>query len=176
MIEVKRIQSGKETIMEPLKELYTQAFPPEERRPLDTLTAVIENNEELFFSAVFDDDQLAGLVVYWVLPNLIFLEHLAIFSEMRNRKIGQQVLTFLAENYDVRILEVEPICDEMTERRVNYYRRNGYEILDDNYFQPPYSDQGKQLPLWIMGSKSVSPEKLPEYIRTIKRKVYNYKN
>ncbi len=51
---------------------------------------------------------------------------------MRNLKIGQQVLDYIAEHLDgMRLLE-EPTTDEMTTRRVNYYRRNGYEISFDH--------------------------------------------
>lgn len=41
------------------------------------------------------------------------------------------MLDYVAEHLKgVRLLEVEPTEDEMTTRRVNYYRRNGYEVLD----------------------------------------------
>ncbi|MDL2322641.1 GNAT family N-acetyltransferase [Bacteroidales bacterium OttesenSCG-928-A17] len=175
MIEIKRIVSGDDPLLDSLKELYTEAFPPEERRSVDLLGNVVEENEELFFSAVLDGDELVGLVGYWVFPEFMYLEHLAVFTEMRNRKIGQQVLDFLAESFETRILEVEPVCDEITERRVNYYQRNGYKILDKGYIQPAYSGLPEEnLPLWIMGAGAIDAGKLQEYISTIKAKVYNY--
>lgn len=174
MIEIKRIISGNDVLLDELKKLYIESFPPKERRSVDLLGDIIEENDELFFSAVFDGSELAGLVGYWVFPEFMYLEHFAVFPEMRNRKIGSQVLNYLAEKFERRILEVEPVCDEITERRVNYYQRNGYRILDKNYIQPAYSGLPEEsLSLWIMGTESITAEKLQEYIRTIKEKVYN---
>ena len=72
-----------------------------------------------------------------------------------------------------RLLEVEPAETEMATRRIHYYERNGYRILDRNYLQPPYVKGGKDFPLWVMGNGSgQSAEVLNRQIQTIKDKVY----
>lgn len=74
---------------------------------------------------------------------------------MRNKKIGQQILDWVKEQLQgVRLLEVEPAETEMATRRIHYYERNGYRILDRNYLQPPYVKGGKDFPLWVMGNGS----------------------
>ena len=99
---------------------------------------------------------------------------MAVFAEMRNKKIGQQILDWVKEQLQgVRLLEVEPAETEMATRRIHYYERNGYRILDRNYLQPPYVKGGRDFPLWVMGNGSgQSAEVLNRQIQTIKNKVY----
>ena len=64
----------------------------------------------------------------------------------------------------------EPTTDEMTTRRVNYYRRNGYEILDKTYMQPSYDEDIEVGNLWIMGNRK--SDRLQEFIERIKQVAY----
>ena len=151
--------------------LYQQAFPASERREVNQLKRLIAGQSSMFFHVIEEGGKLAGLFVYWKLADFYYLEHLAVFPEMRNKKIGQQVLDYVAEHLKgVRLLEVEPTEDEMTTRRVNYYRRNGYEVLDKTYVQPSYHALEDACPLWIMGSED-SP-RLAEQVERIKEEVY----
>ena len=151
--------------------LYQQAFPASERREVNQLKRLIVGQSSMFFHVIEEGGKLAGLFVYWKLADFYYLEHLAVFPEMRNKKIGQQVLDYVAEHLKgVRLLEVEPTEDEMTTRRVNYYRRNGYEVLDKTYVQPSYHALEDACPLWIMGSED-SP-RLAEQVERIKEEVY----
>ena len=153
MVTLKRITQAEDEAFRKLTALYTEAFPVEERREIG---------------------QLAGLFVYWDFGSFYYLEHLAVFAEMRNKKIGQQILDWVKEQLQgVRLLEVEPAETEMATRRIHYYERNGYRILDRNYLQPPYVKGGKDFPLWVMGNGSgQSAEVLNRQIQTIKDKVY----
>lgn len=157
-----------------LTELYTEAFPPEERREVKQLENLLQTESAMFFNAVECDGELAGLFVYWDFGSFYYLEHLAVFASMRNRKIGEQILSWVTENLKgVRILEVEPADTEMATRRIRYYERNGYRILDKSYLQPPYTPDGKDFPLWIMGNVADQPEEvLKQEIQIIKDKVY----
>lgn len=175
MVEIRKITSASGELFDRLAELYIQAFPLEERRTTEELKAMVGKREEMTFSAIYESGRPAGLMVYWLFSDFLYLEHLAVFPEMRNLQIGKQVLEYLATAFPgARILEVEPESDELTGRRIGYYRRNGYEVLEKEYLQPAYrKGSGAPLPLWIMGNREEIPSgKLPEYIRTIRREVY----
>lgn len=174
MIELKRITKPDDYLLDELLVLYTETFPPEERRNLQQLKNFIESRPQMYFNAIEETGELCGLVIYWDFGSFCYLEHLAVFPEKRNRKIGQQVLEFMSRNIKTdHLLEVEPALDELTIRRINYYRRNGYEILDKNYIQSAYSgNKEDEIPLWIMGSPEINPDKLDEYIRVIRKEVY----
>ena len=121
MMNLIRITESDDTRLEKLIPLYVAAFPVEERRDIDQLKRLIEEKKEMYFNAIECDGQLAGLFIYWDLTDFYYMEHLAVFEYMRNLKIGQQVLDYIAQHLNgLRLLEVEPTTDEMTTRRVNY--------------------------------------------------------
>lgn len=174
MVVLKRITSENEEIFQKLLALYTEAFPLDERRDIRQLEELLVTEPAMFFNAVECDGELAGLFVYWDFGTFYYLEHLAVFAEMRNKKIGQQILDWVNEHLKgIRILEVEPDETEIAARRIHYYQRNGYRILDKAYLQPSYRPGGEAFPLWIMGNETgQTPEVLEEQIQTIKDRVY----
>lgn len=173
MIAITQITDVEDSTFLKLTALYQEAFPEEERRDIAQLKELLQAEPAMYFNAVHCDGELAGLFVYWDFGNFYYLEHLAVFAEMRNKKIGQKILDWTREHLQgVRILEVEPAETEMATRRINYYRRNGYLILDKTYHQPSYRSGGEEFPLWIMGNQAEDPETLKQQIQTIKEKVY----
>lgn len=174
MVALKRITDPSSEDFVRLKELYTEAFPPEERRELQQLEELLQDEPSMYFNAVECDGELAGLFVYWDFGSFYYLEHLAVYAQMRNKKIGQQVLDWVkAHLQGVRLLEAEPAETEMATRRVNYYRRNGYSVVDKDYLQPPYRKGEAGFPLWVMGNEPSQPESvLKDQLQTIKERVY----
>lgn len=166
-----RVTDPNDANLKRLITLYEEAFPASERRKIEQLKRLIEEKDEMFFNAIECDDELCGLFIYWKFEEFYYLEHLAVYPEMRNKKIGQQVLDYIATNLQgLRLLEVEPAESEMTTRRVNYYRRNGYEVLDCDYIQPSYHSREYMLPLWIMGNYPTT--RLKEFVEQIRQEVY----
>ncbi|RHR75490.1 GNAT family N-acetyltransferase [Odoribacter sp. AF15-53] len=171
MMNLIRITKSDDDRLERLIPLYKAAFPLEERRDIDELKRMIREKPEMYFNAIECDGELAGLFIYWDLKDFYYMEHLAVFESMRNLRIGQQVLDYIALHLDgPRLLEVEPATDEMTTRRVNYYKRNGYEILDTTFIQPSYREDKDAGLLWIMGNGQ--PERLREFTERIKQVIY----
>lgn len=174
MFELIRINNASHEAFVPLMELYTNAFPEEERRLIEDLAILLEKEPRMHFNLIRFDKELAGLCIYWDFEDFYYLEHLAVYEHLRNKKIGQQVLNWLDTNLKgLRILEAEPAEEEMAIRRVNYYRRNGYEVRKKDYIQPSYDGIRNPIALWVM--TSAESDKLDSYIETIKNEVY-YKN
>ena len=175
MVILKRITHAEDNSLNQLFSLYAEAFLPAERRDIDQLKYLIEGQPKMYFNAIEESDELCGLFVYWNFDSFRYLEHFAIFPEKRNRKIGEQVLDYVEQHIKgPRIFEVEPAVCETTARRINYYRRNRYEILERDYMQPSYRQDSKEsVPLWIMGNhEAAQSHLLKEYIQTVKREVY----
>lgn len=171
MIVLNRIISADDLRLNRLIPLYEESFPENERRKIEQLKRMIENHTSMYFNAIECDGELSGMFVYWDMGDFYYLEHLAVFPEMRNRKIGKQVLDYVdRELKGLRLLEVEPAEDEMTARRVNYYQRNGYKVLDKTYVQPSYHVMEDACPLWIMGNEDTF--RLAEQVQLIKEQVY----
>ncbi|MDE5639087.1 MAG: GNAT family N-acetyltransferase [Odoribacter sp.] len=153
MIQLRRITQSVDRDLQLSLSLYREAFPEEERRSEDQLLRLVDEKEEMVFNAVETEEGLAGLFVYWEFEDFYYLEHLAIYPELRNRKIGQQLLEYVRNCFkSACALEVEPPFNEMAERRIAYYRRNGFEVLEKEYEQPSYDGIKRGIPLWIMSN------------------------
>lgn len=143
-----------------LMSLYESAFPPEERRP----TAEMPPADPAFrFYAIGD----RGLLTAWEFPGVTYVEHFAVFPEARGNGIGSRTL---AELGGPVILEVEPPeQSEEARKRVAFYERNGFRLLDVDYMQPAYAPGLPSIPLRLMlrGEANVT-----EAIRLIHSRVY----
>ena len=171
MIALRRITSTDDSTWNRLMTLYNESFPPEERRAVHQLEQMLAIVPEMFFNAVEENGLLCGLASYWDLGDFYYMEHLAVFPEMRNRKIGQQILAYWKEHLNKpQLLEVEPAVEEMACRRIGFYERNGYKVLYKDYVQPSYTTNEEACPLWIMGTADC-PE-IETYIEQIKEIVY----
>lgn len=171
MIQLRRIKQSDDKDLQALTLLYREAFPQEERRNEEQLFRLVDEKREMVFNAIETGGELAGLFVYWEFGDFYYLEHLAVYPEMRNKKIGQQVLDYVRGHLKGdRFLEVEPPLSDMARRRLNYYQRNGYEVVDKDYEQPSYDGEREGIPLWIMSnSTNVDVRKA---VQKIKEEVY----
>ena len=88
MVTLKRITQAEDEAFRKLTALYTEAFPVEERREIGQLGELLHTEPAMYFNAVECDGQLAGLFVYWDFGSFYYLEHLAVFAEMRKTDSG----------------------------------------------------------------------------------------
>ena len=166
------IELSAEEFSERFDEIYKimeEAFPAEERRPYDKQKDLY-NNGMYRVSAVFDNKKIIAFSAYWDIYDFIFVEHIAVHKDGRNRGIGGQMISALTEKYKkTLILEVEPPISELAQRRVVFYKRCGFHLNDFYYIQPAL--QNKEIELKIMSyPKSLN---INEFI-IIKDKLYKY--
>ena len=150
MIRLKEINSSHEhyPFMETLLET---AFPLQERR--DSIWQRKNADESPLFhnTLITDDDNPIGLLTYWDFKDFIYIEHFAIDARLRNGGYGQQALSALKEQTELPIvLEAEEPTDELTKRRIGFYRRQGFILQDFSYQQPPYRPEDKWFPMKLM--------------------------
>ncbi|MDR0766370.1 MAG: GNAT family N-acetyltransferase [Odoribacteraceae bacterium] len=171
MITLHRIETPGDILLERLTPLYEEAFPPAERRDAGQLARVIARRERMYFHAILEAGEPVGLFAYWDLGEVYYLEHLAVFASCRGRSIGTRVLEEAARRLEgTRLLEVEPPAEAARARRVAWYERNGYRVLDRQHVQPPYDGRGAGCPLWVMGN--ARPPRLPVLLERVKRVVF----
>lgn len=149
---------------------YEKTFPADERRDENQFLSLIEKPNCYIFG-VKNEDDLAGYVILWKCENFHFLEHFEVFEEFRNLKLGSQILAELMEKFGNLILESEPSdLNEMAERRINFYERNGFSIISEDYIQPSYGEGKNSLKLFLMSNFEV--ENLEKTIEEIHALVY----
>ena len=75
-------------------ELYQISFPFHERREAFSQEKILSDNE-YHFSLIYNKNTFVGLVLYWESEDFIYIEHLCILPEMRNKQYGRKVLSLL---------------------------------------------------------------------------------
>jgi len=130
--------------------VYTSSFPLTERRTIDQQTAVF-NNPDYFLSVILIDNQLIGFISYWVSKEFVFIEHLAIRPESRNKGLGKVILKPFIESLSVPvILEIELPVDALTEQRLRFYESLNFKINNHKHAQPPYHNGDEPIPMKIL--------------------------
>ena len=169
MIWIEELQTRKK--LSRIFSAYESTFPEDERRDKDQFLSLIEN-PDCFIFAVKNDDDFVGYLILWKLEDFYFLEHFEVFEEFRNLKLGSQILSELQEKFGNMILESEPSdWNEMAERRINFYVRNGYSIVSKEYVQPSYGEGKKELKLFLLGNFKVENLMAVEF--ELRSKVYD---
>ena len=149
---------------------YESTFPADERRDHDQFLALLENPDSFIF-AVKNEETHIGYLILWKLETCYYLEHFEVFEEFRNLKLGSQILTELKEKFSTIILESEPShLDEMAERRINFYLRNGFSIISEDYIQPSYGPGKNSMNLFLLSNFDVTEVKSLE--KELHEKVY----
>ncbi len=134
---------------------YEKTFPEDERRSKDQFLSLLEN-PDCFIFGVHNEENLVGYLILWEFENFHFLEHFEVFEEFRNLKLGSEILLVLKEKFGQILLESEPeSLNELAERRINFYLRNGFSIISEDYNQPSYGDGKNAVPLYLMSNFSV---------------------
>lgn len=138
-----------------VESLLHESFPEEERRD-DNAQRENTDHNPLFTTHLITDEiegkiVNVGIVTTWSFNDFHYVEHLATSPEVRNQGYGKQIMSAVKEKlHGLIVLEVEEPLDEMTKRRVNFYRRNGFNLCNMNYIQPAYRPDGVCVPLKIM--------------------------
>lgn len=158
--------------------LYSQAFPPEERRSLQERAHLLNKGSTLYYR-VERKNQPIGLLHAWQLENCLFIEHLAIDPTERNHGLGSRIISSITHQTSKPcLLEVEPHDGAIASRRIAFYERLGFSILEKDYLQPAYEgSNGQSLPLYLMGKgSSGNPNEAALFTETIHREVYGANN
>jgi ribosomal protein S18 acetylase RimI-like enzyme len=170
-ISLNKIESDAE--FEEIKNLYLTAFPPSERREFDELKKQIYN-ENCNVNLILAGEKVVGFVVLWNFTEFVFLEHFATEPGLRGLGIGEKTLSEIKSQFQKTvILETELPNDELSQRRIRFYERNGFHKLCRTYFQPAYGANKPEVELKLMSTNvDLAENQIDNYISVIREKVY----
>lgn len=169
MIQLRLIDAAD---IRPAESLYIASFPPEERRPWPQIADTA--SEPRLYGVYVGGDVFAGIITVWNFGAFAYVEHFAIDPSKRGGGIGAQALDELRRILQLPIvLEVEPLDhpDPMAPRRIAFYQRCGFTLLDYPYVQPPYAPGLPSVPLCLMTTDTTLDPS--EITHTLHSKVYN---
>lgn len=140
-------------------QLYTETFPQNERRDLETHEFLMKNTPTFHCEVLLQNKQFSGLLFWWKFEQLSFIEHFAILPTLRNQGIGQIVLqNFITATKTPIILEVEPAHNSAQKKRITFYERLGFQLNKFPYLQPPYRKEDGFTPLHLMSYPQILSE------------------
>lgn len=174
-MEFIRINSDKDNYAEELVMLYLEAFPETQRHTENDFRKLLGAEERFHCNAVLMNKELVGFFHYWLFDEFVFLEHIAIEPPLRGHKLGEKVILLARETTNLPlVLEVEKADEsEWGARRIEFYQRLGFQILPNEYAQPPYRKDGVYIPLHMMSDKlDFAVENFEKIKNTIYQAVY----
>jgi ribosomal protein S18 acetylase RimI-like enzyme len=160
---LERIYDTESRYFEQAFRLYEASFVYEERRDLAGQTDAMKT-ADYHFCVILDGEEFCGIVLYWEIGDLIYLEHLATRADLRCRGIGSQALDLLKQGGKTIILEIEPPVDELTSRRLGFYERNGFFLAPYHHIQAKYHIGDPDVELKILSYPAlIAREKYDEF-------------
>lgn len=158
------------------EELLHSAFPKEERRSDHAQRHNTDCNARFGCYLVTDEDagdpQPVGIVTIWSLDGFHYVEHLATSPSVRNKGYGKEIMKQVDDLFSgLLILEVERPEDEITKRRIGFYKRCGLRLCEKPYLQPSYHDDGTTLPLLLMFKGA---ESIDDRFNNIRSEIYHH--
>ena len=151
---------------------YERTFPEEERRNREQFLALAEH-PDAFVYLLHEEDENIGYAIIWELQNTFFLEHFEIFEDFRNGGLGGSTLEAMKEKFGKIVLETEPdTLSEIAKKRVDFYQRNGFNMIKQNYLQPSYGEGKPAVHLFLMAN--FQTENLESIVQEIYEVVYEH--
>lgn len=159
-----------------IEELLIATFPREEYRDLHEQRNNVATKREFHLMLAYRGKEPIGFISYWELGEFCYVEHLATLPSVRGCGMGREILEQLKGITEKIVLEVEEPVDELTIRRINFYRRAGFNVCPLPYEQPPYRAGDGKLPMRLMfHGCPADKEHFTGAKELIYKQVYNYK-
>lgn len=159
-----RLKSVEHPMFPSFWDIYGSSFPLNERRGIDDQMKIF-SDDTYFLEIWVDGQQVLGFIGWWDCGDLSFVEHYAIHSGSRSSGYGSAFLSeWMKGQSKSIILEIEPVVDEITLRRKNFYTRLGFVENDIEHTQPPFHKETGAVPMRIMSyPQSISKDTYVRY-------------
>ena len=166
------IEKCKQADFDKVYSIMESSFPVNEIRSKAGQYSLLQNpNYSLFIKK--EKDETIGFISVWDLYDFNFIEHFALDKNYRGKGIGSKMLKQVIDNSKkMVVLEVEPIINEITKKRVDFYTRNGLLYHDYYYEQPALEKERERVELKIMSTLPLSTQDFNKVKEILYKKVY----
>ncbi len=183
-----QVSSGQE---QDWKDLYTTAFPADERTPLEELQKLLDSGSILLHRTTNKAGELLCFSIVYPMSNFALLSYIASDATKRSTGIGSKHMKRLLEilkssypNFLGLVLEIESTrqigleAAEKTgrQRRLAFYQRLGAKRLCRTYVWPSYSQKGSyrlaELMWFDFDPATIDDPQLPGIIKELYMKGY----
>lgn len=174
MFEIRPVRDITDSGLDTVREIYNEAFPPEERREWKAMLSLISEEPAFTLYVAEDGCTPVGFITSWDFGDFVYAEHLATTAGVRNKGYGTKIFNSLTEKIGKDLIfEVErPEDSPMAARRIGFYERLGMKVVETSYIQPPYSEGLNPVPMYLMSNRDGYRR---EWVSRIYSKVYGIK-
>ena len=159
MIEIKQVKTEDQELYGLLKSWCTRRFctgtrdTPQQREYSDSNPLFCNN-------VIVEDGKPVGMISYWDMGDLLLYWAFCHRPLPAQRGLRQRVLESIQTKLQGPIiLEVEEPTEEMSIRRINFYKRLNFTLHEKPYMQPPYRTGDSGLPMLLMTYGDIDMEK-----------------
>jgi len=168
------IENKKNKYFEKAWKLYLDSFPEIERRTLEEQEEIL-TDKNFKMTCYVEDDVLISIVFYWKISSYTFLEHFAVNSELRGQSLGSKILQKFINDKKNIVLEIEPIVDEITQKRLKFYKKFGFVVNTHEHLQIPFREGAKELKLLLMSQeKTLSQQEYKVLYESMKKSLKRF--
>ncbi len=162
-MDILEITQKQDPLYPTFEQIYTASFPLFEQR-------TEEQQEQAFQSpnyhlvAYLKDNLFIGFISYWDFSTYVYIEHFAIHENFRGQGYGGLLLEDFNKRLNkIILLEIDPITDETSSKRLKFYKKCGFFENHYNHFHPPYRNTYRGHALIILTTERQITE--DEYIQ-----------
>ncbi|RNC65504.1 GNAT family N-acetyltransferase [Proteiniphilum sp. X52] len=154
--------------------LYEESFPLAERRKKeDHLRAYAD--DRFFPLSAWEGEELIGLIFFWEWDSYRYLEYLAVNPELRGQSFGSRMLKYLRDSQHTIILEIDPLSNELSVRRLQFYERAGYTLTPYRFTHLPYRLEAEPQELLILSYPNmITKEQHNDFVGFVNEEVIRY--
>ena len=161
------IYTDQVNVKEDVSTLLVEAFPEDERPPVDFFFGNLKENKNVSLIAFYEDDAFIGFTSLAFYQNICYIFFLAVSPTYRHQGYGSQILETIKKEYSNYVIllafeEVDPKYDNYLERvnREKFYRNHGF--IDNDLITIEW---GVHFQTAYIGKRKVSFEEYKEIFR-----------
>lgn len=155
MQTIHQITSNKDEWYTSFYSIYSKSFPIYEQRSKEQQTKAFENNN-YHLECIIQDITLIAFIAYWEFDEYIYIEHFAVNSELRGKNYGTQTLQqFIQRNTKIVLLEIDPVSDDISEKRLRFYENLEFKVNNYEHFHPAYNPKYPSHKLILLSYKNL---------------------
>lgn len=132
-----------------VNQLYDKAFPPYEQRSYQGRESIL-SHEDYYLYYFTDNNAFVGFIGSWKINDYFYIEHLAISDLLRGQGYGQKILKQFCHDVGQVILEIDPVIDEVSRKRLSFYQHCGFQQNEYAHAHPSYYPENKPHELKVL--------------------------
>lgn len=157
MVKLVRVMGNNKKDIDFINSLYDISFPIHEQRDVNARNALF-HLEQYYLYKILDENKFVGFIGCWDIGEFFYIEHFAISQDVRGIGYGQKSMTEFCKNHKRVILEIDPVEDEISKKRLSFYEKNGFVKNNYTHYHPSYTNTRQPHKLIVLSSHSVLSE------------------